>query len=277
MFDVLFAGLDETALLAAIEQAAREEAQAGARKLAAIAELVYLTVDEDDERGGWAYDPWRNTSALVGAVLSIGTRRASGQMRIAVALRDRLPKVGELYCQGRLSPRLISEITWRTQLVDDAVVALVDAALAEGATKWGPLSDEKLVRSIEAVIDRYDPDAVRQAQEVIRTRDLHIGAHDDPNELAAIWGKLLAGDAAALEARISAMVKGVCDNDPRCAGERRSAAMGAIAHGNEHLACYCGSPECAATGPMTSSVVIQVIADQAAVDAAQELIAIHDR
>ena len=47
MFDAMFAGLGEAALLAAIEQSAREEAQAGARRLAAIAELVYTTVDED--------------------------------------------------------------------------------------------------------------------------------------------------------------------------------------------------------------------------------------
>ncbi|VEG51957.1 protein of uncharacterised function DUF222 [Mycolicibacterium aurum] len=277
MFDTAYAGLDEAGLLAAIEQASQEEAAAGARKLAAIAELVYSTVDEDDERGDWAYDPWKNASALVGAALTVSQKRASGQMRIAVALRGRLPKIAALLCQGRLSPRLISEITWRTQLVADDVVAMVDAALADRAVTWGPLSDEKLVRSIEAVIDRYDPDAVRRAQEVIATRDLHIGAHDDPNELAAIWGKLLAGDAAVLKARVVAMVKALCDNDPRSAGERRSAAMGAIAHGNEHLACRCGSPGCTATGPAKSHVVISVLADPAAVEAAQELIAVQDR
>ncbi|PRC53118.1 hypothetical protein C6A85_55455, partial [Mycobacterium sp. ITM-2017-0098] len=84
---------------------------------------------------------------------------------------------------------------------------------------------------IEAVIERHDPDAVRRAREVIRARDLHIGAHEDPLETAAIWGQVLAGDAAALEARIAVMVKGLCENDPRGAGERRSDALGAIAHG----------------------------------------------
>lgn len=278
MFEAMYAGLDEAALLDAIERAAREEAQAGARRLAAIAELVHLTVDEDDARGGWAYDPWKNTSALVGAALSMGARRASGQMRIAVALRDRLPKVGALYCEGRLSPRLISEITWRTQLVEDCRLAeKVDTALAEKALKWGPLSDEKLVAAIESIIERHDPDAVRRAREVIATRDLHIGAHDDPNEMAAIWGQLLAGDAAALESRIRAMVKGVCENDPRGAGERRSDAMGAIAQGADRLPCRCAAPNCPAAEPGKSSVVIHVITDQTAVDAARELIESQDR
>ncbi|PRC46229.1 hypothetical protein C6A85_91145, partial [Mycobacterium sp. ITM-2017-0098] len=96
MFDREFAGLGEAALLPAIEQAAREEAAAGARKLAAIAELVDCTVDEDDVRGGWVFDSWKNASAEIGAVLSMGQRRASGQMWIAVALRYRLPKVAAL-------------------------------------------------------------------------------------------------------------------------------------------------------------------------------------
>ncbi|VEG55544.1 protein of uncharacterised function DUF222 [Mycolicibacterium aurum] len=277
MFDALFAGFDESALLTAVEQAAREEAQAAARKLSAIAELVYTTVDEDDERGGWAYDPWKNTSALLGAVLSISQKRASGQMRIAVALRGRLPKIAALLCQGRLSPRLISEITWRTQLVDDAMVALVDAALADRAVTWGPLSDEKLVRSIEAVIDRYDPDAVRLAQEVIRGRDVRIGAQEDPKETATIWGRLMAGDAAALEVLITGMVNGVCAEDPRTVGDRRSDALGALIHGNEVLRCRCGSSGCTASAPAKSRVVISVIADQAAIDSAKDLIAAQDR
>ena len=150
----MFAGVDEAALMTVVEQSAREEAQAGARKLAAIAELVHLSVDEDDHRGGWAFDPWSNVAAQVGAVMGISQRRASGQMHIAVALRDRLPKIGALYCQGWLSPRLISEITWRAQLVDDDVVAVVDAALAGAAVGWGPLSDARLIGVIDAVIER---------------------------------------------------------------------------------------------------------------------------
>jgi hypothetical protein len=57
-------------LLDAIEEAAREEAAAGARKLAAIAEMVHVGVEEDDQRGGWVFDAWSNTACEVGAVLS---------------------------------------------------------------------------------------------------------------------------------------------------------------------------------------------------------------
>ena len=169
MFDRIYSGLGESALIAAIEQAAREEAQAGARKLAAIAELVDLTVEEDDERGMWAFDPWKNAACHVGAALSISQQRASAQMCIATALRYRLPEVAALYLSGRLSARLVSEITWRTHLVTDEVLALVDAALAGKAEKWGSLSDEKLIKEINVEIARHDPDAVRSTRKLSRS------------------------------------------------------------------------------------------------------------
>lgn len=277
MFDRLHAGLDEPALIAAIEQAAREEAQAAARKLAAIAELVNLTVEEDDQRGMWAFDPWKNAACHVGAALSISQQRASAQMCIATALRHRLPRVAALYVQGRLSARLISEITWRTHLVADDVIAVVDAALAGKSEKWGPLSDDKLVKQIDAEIECHDPDAVRRAKENLKKRDVHIGAHDDPNAVTSLWGLLLPPDAAAYQARIARLVKGLCDADPRPMGERRSDAMGAIGRGEDHLPCRCGSAACTASGPAKSNVVIHVIADEAAVDAAAQVVAAERR
>ncbi|HEY9267332.1 MAG TPA: DUF222 domain-containing protein, partial [Mycobacterium sp.] len=165
-----------------------------------------------------------------------------------------------------------------TRLVDDAqLLALLDAALAEQALQWGPLSDVRLIRAIDALIDRYDPDAVIRAREVVKTRDFHVGAAEDPDELVLVWGQLLGCDAAMLSARITAMLRGICDSDPRTVGERRSCAVGAIIAGQDHLPCRCGSPECAATAPPTSKVVISVIADPAAVEAAQQLIATEDR
>ncbi len=53
-------------------------------------------------------------------------------------------------------------------------------------------------------------------------------------------------------------------------GERRADALGALANGNEHLACACGSSTCPAAGQRPkSNVVIRVIADQATIEAAQ--------
>lgn len=271
MFESMFTDVAEDALVALIEQAAREEAQAAARRLSAIAELVYRTVDEDDERGWWACDPWDNTAARVGAALRVGQRRASGQMRIAVALRDRLPKIAALFCKGEVSSRVVSQITWRTHLVgDDELIAHIDTALAERAQGWEPKSERALASAIDAAVERHDPDAVRRARELIRTRDLHVGARDDGGETTAVWGRLLATDGEALERRLGAMARAVCDSDPRSLGERRSDALGAMIQGNDHLTCRCGSSECPADLPARSNVVIRVVADRAAVEAAHE-------
>src|SRR5262249_15012367 len=98
-----------------------------------------------------------------------------------------------------------------------------------------------------------------------------IGDLDDPAETTSVWGRLLATDAAVLKRRVAQMVQGVCENDPRLMGERRSDAVGAIAAGVFHLACRCGSKTCpAGDAPTSSNVVIRVLAEQSAVDAATE-------
>ena len=218
----------------------------------------------------WAFDPWDAVAAEVAAALHVGHRRASGQMRIAVALRDRLPTVAALHLKGALSPRIVSAITWCTHLVEDEqALALIDAAVADRATRWGPLSEDKLRQAIEVWVGRYDPAALRRTQAITRGRDLSIGACDDDTDTTALWGRLLATDAAVLQQRVTAMANGVCQGDPRSIGERRADALGALANGNQHLACACGSPACPVAGqPPKSHVVIRVIAEQAAVEAA---------
>ncbi|MDT5015033.1 MAG: hypothetical protein QOD39_1193, partial [Mycobacterium sp.] len=206
----------------------------------------------------------------VAATTTIGYRRASGQLRIAVALRDRLPRVGALYVQGVVSSRIVSTITWRTQyVIDDEAIALIDAAIAARASTWGPLSEDKLDEAIDAWIQRHDPAALRHTQTAMRTRDFNVGDIDDPAGVTSVWGKLSAADAAVLDRRVSAMAREVCDNDPRTLKERRADALGALGNGNEHLACRCGSDTCpAAAVTQSSNVVVHVLADQSTIEAA---------
>ncbi|WP_235733947.1 DUF222 domain-containing protein [Mycolicibacterium austroafricanum] len=202
-------------------------------------------------------------------------------MRIAVALRDRLPRVAALHAHGRLSARLVGQITWRTRLVQDPeVLALLDAAIAEKATRWEPLSDDRLTSALDGLIERYDPDAVIRAKDVVKGCDFRIGAHEDPDGLVTVWGKILGCDAAVLAARIAELLKGLCADDPRSISVRRSHAVGAIVRGQDHLPCRCGSPDCtasAAPAQGSSNVVISVLADPAALEAVRQLIAAEDR
>ncbi|MGZ5398046.1 MAG: DUF222 domain-containing protein, partial [Mycobacterium sp.] len=164
----------------------------------------------------WAFDPWDSVAAEIAGALNVGHRRASGQMRIALALRERLPKVAALYRRGTPSSRIVSTITWSTHLVEDGqALALIDAALADHATRWGPLSEDKLRQAVDVWVSRYDPDALRRTRVMARTRDLTIGGCDDDADTSAVWGRLLATDAAVLQQRVTAMARGVCADDPR--------------------------------------------------------------
>jgi len=271
MFDCEFAGVDDAAVVATIDDCARAEAVAAARRLAAIAELKRRRVhDEDDPRDFWVCDPWDSAAAEVAAAMNISSRKASGQMRIAAALRDHLPAVAALFGRGDLSARVVGAITWRTQLItDDAVWARVDAELAARALKWGPLSEDRLESAVDALVLEFDACAVLAVKSAQRTRDFVVGKREDANGVTSVWGRLNAADAAVLKKRIAAMVATVCDNDPRSANERRADAMGAFSHGNDHLPCACEAPNCPAREQHPapkSSVVVNVYTDQATLD-----------
>jgi hypothetical protein len=269
MFDSEFAGADDATVVAAIEECTREAAAADARRLAAIAELASRRVADQGERALWAFDGWDSAAAEVAAAMSIGQRRASAQMRIAMALRERLPRVAALYRQGLLSSRVVSVITWRTHLVDDVeALALIDAAIADRAIGWGALSEHKLDEAIDAWIARFDPAALRHTEADMSSRDFCVGDIDDPAGVVSVWGRLLATDGAVIKKRIADMVAGVCGEDPRSAGQRRSDAVGAILAGSDQLVCECGSETCPSVGrSRPSNVVVHVLAEQSAVDA----------
>ncbi|MCV6984838.1 DUF222 domain-containing protein [Mycobacterium shinjukuense] len=260
---------DDPALVAAIENCARAEAAASARRLSAIAELVRRRTG-DDETAHWACDSWDSAAAEVAAALGISHGRASGQMHLSLTL-NRLPKVAALFLSGRLSSRLMSIIAWRTYLIrDQEALRLVDAALAERAAEWGPLSASKLERAIDGWIDRYDPGALRRSRATARSRDVCIGAPDDEAGTAALWGRLYSTDAALLDRRLMQMAHGVCDDDPRTIAQRRADALGALAAGAERLACGCGNADCPSgtdQDERATGVVIHVVAEASALGA----------
>jgi Domain of unknown function (DUF222) len=263
-------GVGDAGLIGAIEGYARASAANDARRLAAIAELsARRCEDPDDERQWWACDPTDAAAAEVAAALNIGQRRAIGQLSLAVLLRDRFRQINTLFLAGSISLRLVETLMWRTMFVADEVLEAVDAALAQDAVGWGPLSQTKLEQRIDVLIEEHDPLAVRRLQTAARGRDISIGDRDDATGTASVWGRMLAPDAALLRTRLTAMAHGVCNDDPRTLGQRRSDAMGALAAGSEHLSCLCGKPDCPAASAdgRAGAVVIHIVADHSALTA----------
>lgn len=261
--------LDDAAVVAAIEECARAEAAAAARRLSAIAELTRRRTASEDH-ANWACDEWDSAAAEVAAALGLTHRRASGQMHLSLSLK-RLPKVAALFLAGEISERLMSAIAWRSYLVrDPEALKHIDADIAKKATTWGPLSVAKLEQAIDSLVDKHDPGALRHTRARARSREVCIGESDDEADTTALWGRLYATDAAALDERLNTMADGVCDADSRTLAQRRADALGALANGAKHLACDCGSAECSARGGedlRASAVVVHVVAQEATLDA----------
>jgi hypothetical protein len=275
MFDTAWPGLeeltsaDDAVVAAAIRGWAQVEAAAAARRLAAVGELVARRVRGGSaERGRWSCDNWDAVAAEVAAALNVSHGMASGQMYLATALRERLPRVAALLADGEISYALARTIAWHTDLIDDPeTLRLVDTTLARDAVRFGPLSATKTAQAIEAIVDRYDPGALRQTRDQARSRDLVIDIANAESGTTALWGRLFATDAALLDRRLLQMAHQVCEDDPRTIAQRRADALGALAAGADRLACGCANPDCPARdAEPAGAVVIHVVADAATVD-----------
>ncbi len=269
MFDTEFRSASDTRLIGAIEEFARAEAAAAARRLSAISELVRRRC-ADEDTAHWSCDAWDSAAAEVAAALKVSHGRASRQMELAESLRVQLPRIAQLFLAGAVSARVVAAIAWRTHLVtDDEAMALIDSAMAERAGGWDALSQYKLEQAIDTWIDKHDPGALRRTRASARSRDVTIGAENHELGTAALWGRLYATDATALDRRLAAMAHGVCDDDPRTIGQRRADALGALAAGSQQLTCRCGGPECPSAGPdnRAAGVVVHVLADAQALGA----------
>ena len=81
------------------------------------------------DRLNWAIDGHENVVAEVAAALGLSRGRARGRLRYAIALRERLPRVAEVFARGLIDFRLVAAVVSRTELVEDPVlIAKLDAA-----------------------------------------------------------------------------------------------------------------------------------------------------
>ncbi|WP_232004982.1 DUF222 domain-containing protein [Mycobacterium sp. ACS1612] len=273
MFDSLVAATAGLSGAGAVGAWARVENAACARRLAASADMLEarLSADGSAERDQWCLDNWDAVAAEVAAEQNVSHGVASHQLLVAMALRERLSRLAAVFATGALSYRLVAAIVTRTQLVRDPDArAALDAAIAAEAESWTRLSVANTQTAIDALIERFDPGAVRRAERSARGRHLDIVVSDDGSGVDTIEGTLLAPHSAALNARLRTLIRGVCANDPRTVDQLRSDAMGAIANYSDRLACECGDPHCLAAtapaAPASGGAVIHVIAEQASLD-----------
>jgi hypothetical protein len=268
------AALDDAALVDAAAGWARTENAACARKTAVMAELfARRTGLPAGERELWWVDPEAAVGAELGATQNISTWMALAQAHRGVVLADRLPTIGALFEAGLISEMLVRAIEYRTALVtDEEAIARLDELLAAQVMAWGPLSARKTEQAIDAIVDQVDPGALRRSRKATCDRDVQFGSPSDEAGFTSMWARLYAPDAVVLQQRVEEMARSVCEDDPRTLGERRSEALAAVAAGIAHLACECGSSECAAAARdarRPATAVIHVVAHADSVEAAR--------
>ena len=103
-----------------------------------------LAADGSLEREQWCLDNWDAVAASVAAAQNVSLGVAAHQLLIADALRQRLPRVAEVFAAGAISYRMVAAVVSRTRLIHDPdALAKVDTEIAAHVTCWGSLSVDK--------------------------------------------------------------------------------------------------------------------------------------
>jgi hypothetical protein len=258
--------VESAALVDRICAWSRLENQAAAAQLVAIGELFGYRLSRSSDTEEWAVDTEEALAAEVAAALRISQALASSRLRYARALRERLPKVGEVFQAGDIDLRTFQTIVYRTDLITDPdVLAAVDTTLAVAVPRWPSMTQRRLAGQIDKIVGRADRDALRRHEKLHAGRE--VGFAELDGGLSLINGMLLTPHAHALDKRLHRLAATVCAHDPRTAAQRRADALGALAAGADRLTCQCGRPDCAAaTRHAAGPVVIYVIAEQATLE-----------
>ncbi|MGA9373493.1 MAG: DUF222 domain-containing protein [Mycobacterium sp.] len=142
----------------------------------------------------WGIDGHTSLVAEVCTALAISRCRAAAQVKMAIALYTRLPRVLNVARSGLLDYRMLAAIVSRTELIQDPdVLERVDDRLAEKTPTWVRLSEPKIEARINAVLAAQDPEAVRIREQI--RHDRQVGGCPNGDGHAQIWGNV---DVAAL-------------------------------------------------------------------------------
>jgi hypothetical protein len=267
------------ALLSEVEQCQREESMVIARRMSAVAGLLWHRTAEAE--GFDADDPsyalitgFARTCAEVGAAMNLSAKGAGQLVGYAEALDTRLPKVLRLLAEGKADWSTVELIITRTDLVRDDLIAQLDQSMAERIINWQCWSRRRVINAVDAAVRAIDPEAAKERR-VTADNARHVTFTAQPNGVAKLRGALPAHAAAIVDKRLAEMATSVCASDPRTIVQRRADALLALGEGRA-LTCACTLADCPARnalGPPASGAarfVINVIASQETVEGRSE-------
>ena len=124
-------------------------------------------------------------------------------------MRERLPKVGDVFQAGDIDFRMFQTMVFRTDLIEDpALMATVDSQLAANVARWPSMSRGRLAGAIDKIVVKADRDALRERIQYQADRQVCINVRTDG--LCELSGTLLQPDGMALDERLTALAATVC-------------------------------------------------------------------
>jgi hypothetical protein len=141
-----------------------------------------------DERGA---TPWTSFRREVAVARRVSERAAAGEIRPAVSLTGRLPRMLALLGEGRVTVPRARAFVEELEGVEDDVACLVDARLADRVAGW---SVARIVQETRRAVPTADPDeaARRSAQ---GTDSRAVSWRPEPHDQASV---LITGPAVPL-------------------------------------------------------------------------------
>ncbi len=255
-------------LVAAVDDAHRQESMLMARKLAVIAELLGRRTEQElavELDAAAVMSGFNRTAAEVSGALNMTAAGARVLVGHAETLAVRLPAVAAALAAGHIDWRAAELICSRTELVTDDAIGRVDAALAEQIGSWRCWSREKLITTIDAVVTSFDTAAAKERRTAAYDQR-RVDVRPDLDGMARVRATLTRADGAVLDRRLAAMAASVCPHDPRTVVQRRADALNALGHGQLELRCACNEPDCPARDRPPAPIVPVVLNIVAAAD-----------
>ncbi|MDY6808121.1 MAG: DUF222 domain-containing protein [Actinomycetota bacterium] len=208
--------------------------------LANLERLALRAAAGEDPRAQYGPTGLEMAIAEVGAALTVPPGRAREFIEAGSVLRHQLPFTGATLGAGRIDLARFLVVVRRTALVDSAKFDVLDKEIAAAIESREPMSMTRFTTMIDKLIADVDPAAVRRRRErVDADRDISVRPDRHTPGQSRIGGVLPAEQAAAIDARLSAMAAGVHPDDPRTAAQRRADALVALAAGADRLVCGC--------------------------------------
>ncbi|MET9326768.1 DUF222 domain-containing protein [Tsukamurella sp. NPDC003166] len=248
VFDGAVSGLSAGGALSRLRQLSVQQNRLEAERSAVLTRLYELRDDARrvrEESSRRFVDDWDELVAEVGAALGVGRTAAGSAVHRGLDLRERCPRLFELFAAGEVSVPVVREVLRSSAAVLDEQIALVfDARITAWLAARGgqSLTVRAVTDAAKSVLTRLDPAAARETPPAPARERLEFHARADGLvDLEAVMPK---DQALRLSALIGPLVESVCRGDGRTVGQRQVAALVALAEGYESLGCLCGNDSC---------------------------------